>query len=341
MLGRWHGGWVVAVVALVGCGGARSREHHASNEHLKGEPGNAERPRAPLAFEKNERGTGDALTPYVRPERSSRLDGPFRAGRAREMFRAAFPESLRPAFVLAAGNRLAVLGKSGFVTFDTRGRQVDEGSVDAEIARFDRATGKVVAADGEDVPPGEVRQHYALHDGAFAIAASRIVKVMPKSGEPKVLEGDFDALEVAFDDEGIAQFVVRQKNELMLWSVPAGAGSIGRTKLGVTGGIGLREPPIVGHSLRIFVLADRMVAVGLDGKRKWERKGAVTGGASITGDDVLLVADGARIFAVDPTGKATDVVVEKDLVFVTPPIVNAEGTLAVASGRALHAYAFP
>lgn len=339
MFGRWRVG---VLVALAACGGARANDRHSSNEHLKeSSRANAESAREPLAFAKNESGTGDAITPYVRPERSSRLDGTLRAGRPREAFRGSFRESLRPAFVLATGNRVAVLGSASFVTFDRQGHEVDQGNVDPAIARFDRASGKVVAADGEDVPPGEVRQRYALHDGAFATAAMRMVKVTPKAGEPKVLEGDFEGLEVAFDDEGIAQFVVRQKNDLMLWSVPSGAGSIGRTKLGVAGGVGLRAPPIVGRSLRVFVLADRMVAVGLDGKRKWERKGAVTGGATITGDDVLLVADAGRILAVDPTGKATELVAEKDLVFVTPPILDASGLLVVASGKTLHAYAFP
>ncbi len=81
-------------------------------------------------------------------------------------------------------------------------------------------------------------------------------------------------------------------------------------------------------------------AIAPDGKTLWERKGALTGGATITSDDRLLVATDAKIVAIDPSGRASEIASAPKQVFLTPPIVTASGLLLAASGSMLHAYAF-
>jgi hypothetical protein len=99
-------------------------------------------------------------------------------------------------------------------------------------------------------------------------------------------------------------------------------------------------PPVLGKSLRVLVLDTGLVALGLDGKRIWERRGVPSGGVSITADDHVLVADDGKVLAMDPKGRATELFALPGVVFVTPPILDASGVLFVASGQALHALSF-
>jgi hypothetical protein len=333
---------VSLALATPACGGAGARSRSPAGEGAaRPAPERVDGPKedAPPEPFVPSAGTGDVVAPFVRPERSSRLDAPYPQGRARAVFKAPFPESLRPAFLLAAGNRVVVVGKWSYAAFDTRGRAVETGDVDPTLARIDRETGKVAAATAEQAPPGDVSGRFAIHDGAFVLASGRTIRVVPREGEPRVLDGAFEALDVAIDDDGVAQVLVKQTGDLSLWSIPLRSGSMGRSKLSVTTRAA-RTPPILGKRVRVLVLDDRLVALDLDGRKLWERRGAFTGGASITSDDRLLVADGPKVYAIDVAGRASDVVVERDVVFVSPPILNASGLLLVASGKAIHAYRF-
>jgi len=118
----------------------------------------------------------------------------------------------------------------------------------------------------------------------------------------------------------------------------AGNATIGRHKLGARRrSIG---PPVLGKSMRVVVLDTGIVAFGLDGKKLWEHRGVPTGGVSITSDDQVLVADGNKVLAIDRKGRTTELWSGADVVFVTPPVINAEGLLLVASSTSLHAIAF-
>jgi hypothetical protein len=93
--------------------------------------------------------------------------------------------------------------------------------------------------------------------------------------------------------------------------------------------------------VRVLVLDTGLLAIGLEGKRLWERRGLLpTGGVTITSDDVVLVADKDRVVSIDARGQLTEVFVAKDLVFVTPVVINASGVMFVASGELLHAVGF-
>jgi hypothetical protein len=298
-------------------------------------------------------GPGDAAVAYVRDERSSRLDATFpKSGRAaaREIWKAPLdPQNrLKPcrglcppteaAFVLTAGNRIAVTGNEAWSLFDSNGRKVDAGKVDGGGGvRIDRASGSIVADETRSVDT-PVDARVAAHNGLVVMVKNGGVHV----GE-RAIEGRFDAFDVAIDDKEIACVVVRQADDIFLWTVPlAASGSIGRHRVlpawlgGARRAVG---PPVLGNRLRVLVLDTGIVALGLDGKRVWERRGVPTGGVSITSDDHVLIADNGKILALDPRGKVIEVYSsrDKDVVFVTPPIINAAGLLLVASSEALHA----
>jgi hypothetical protein len=287
-------------------------------------------------------GPGDAPVAYVRDERSSRLDVPLPKGPLREQWRVPLGPPrrepcrglcppLQASFVLAAGNRVAVAGADAWVLFDTSGHRLDGGRIEAGGVRLDRASGLLVPDDTRSADlPADAK-----------VAAKNGLVVMVKNGAVHVgeraLEGRFDALDVAIDEAGFACVVVRQGDDLLLWTVPVSSGTgIGRQRIPGSARRAL-GPPVLGKSLRVVVVETGLVALGLDGKRVWEHRGLPTGGVSITADDHVLVADNGKVFSIDPRGRVSDLFVANGVVFVTPPIINVAGTLFVASGDSLHA----
>ena len=57
-------------------------------------------------------------------------------------------------------------------------------------------------------------------------------------------------------------------------------------------------------------------------------------------DLYTLIADGNRVITVDHKGKKTEIWSANDITLVTPPIINANGLLLVASNSSLHGVAF-
>lgn len=296
-------------------------------------------------------GPGDVFCAYVRPERSSRLDASLpRAAtglspHGRSAFRVPLDVALQPQFVLTAGNRIAVVGRSTYATFDDRGRTVESGKLEGPPSdtRIDRGGGAILFAPDERASKFDTAHHFAAHGDLLAVASPGSLRVIDRSGEVRpIIDGKFDALGISIDDEGTAHALVRTDvNELAVWSAPtAYGGSVGRKKLGRHRRDRNETPPILGRTVHVVVLDDRIVALAPDGKKVWERIGALTGGATITADDRLLTASDSTILSIDANGRATKLVDEPRVVFVTPPILDAKGALVVASGSALHAYAF-
>lgn len=279
----------------------------------------------------------DAPVPYVRDERSSRLDLPAPKARGKEAWRAPLALGDAPpihaSFVLAAGNRAVVMGTDSWVLFDTKGVRIAGHEMDAPNIRIDRASGAVVPDDSRaaDLPADS---KVAAHDGLVVMVKNGGVFV----GERNI-EGVFEPFDLAIDEKGIANVLVKQKEDLALWTIPiASNAAIGRHKIGPKRrSIG---PPILGPKTRVVVLDTGIIAFGLDGKKLWEQKGVPTGGVTITNDDQTLIADGNRVVAVDHKGKRLEIWSAPDLTLVTPPIINASGLLLVASGSFLHGVAF-
>lgn len=299
---------------------------------------------------------------YVRPERSSRLDAALPRGasglapRARTLFEVPLDVALQPRFVLAAGNRVVVVGRSSYATFDDLGRRVESGKLEGppSDARIDRGGGAVAVVADERVSKLGAAHHAAAHGELLAVASPGSLRVIDRGGEVRsILDGAFEALAIGIDEEGTAHAIVRSEGELALWSAPtAYGGSVGRRRLGRYRKEQNDTPPILGRTMHVVVLDDRIVAIAPDGKRLWERPGALTGGAVVTSDDRLLTANDAQVVAIDPSGRAVKLVDEPGIVFVTAPILHPlsarapagqarrDAVVLVASGSALHAYAF-
>jgi hypothetical protein len=328
---------------LVACGGSKPQpsavketkvappdEHPSSIVVVKEQP-------APDPYQASAEKNVDAPVPYVRDERSSRLDLPAPKARGKEAWRAPLALGDAPpihaSFVLAAGNRAVVMGTESWVLFDTKGVRIAGHEMEAPNIRIDRASGAVVPDDtrAPDLPPDS---KVAAHDGLVVMVKNGGVYI----GE-RAIEGTFEPFDLAIDDKGNANVLVKQKDDLAIWTVPiAPNAAIGRHKIGAKRrSIG---PPVLGSKLRVVVLDTGVAAFALDGKKLWEQKGVPTGGVSITNDDHVLIADGNRVVSVDHKGKKLEIWSAPDLTLVTPPILNAGGLLLVASGTFLHGVAF-
>jgi hypothetical protein len=342
-----------ATAAMAACGGPNRPSPNVKEKVTTAEqppPSTITRSREEAEAFKPTSGPGDAPTIYVRDERSSRLDVKLpKGGKAKEEWTQPLGGTakrlpcrglctpMQASFVLAAGNRVAVAGAEEWVTFDTNGRGVDRGKIEAPSGqvRLDRAAGTIV--------PDETRAADLPADAK--VAARNGLVVLVKNGGvfvgEKAIEGKFDAFDVAIDEAGYACVLVRQADDLLMWTVPVdNKGSIGRQKL-PGGAANARKrvlgPPVLGKNLRVVQLDTHALALSLEGKKIWERKGVPTGGMSITADDHVLIADNGKVLAIDPKGKTTELWSSKDAIFVTPPILNASGMLFVASGESLHA----
>jgi hypothetical protein len=316
----------------------------------------------------------DVVAPWVRPERSSHLAVSLPKGRARERWSLALDAKLDPVFVVAAGTRIVVQGRpsgaptarqSAFVLLDTRGRKIATDTLGGDLVRLEPAAGQMYGIGGTELPSafrlddgsrtpdklgpddpravqGSLAVRAASHDGAHVYVQPSGVEIDLRSkGEQRsVVEPPVEPLDAAIDDDGNAQLIVRQDRDLALWTTPLAGGSVGRIRLGPLRRDRADVPPITGKTVRIVVLDDRLVAVAQDGKTLWERRGALTGGATLTADDRLLVASDAKVLVIDPSGRATEVASAPKEVFLTPPILTGSGLLLVASGTSLHAYAF-
>jgi len=332
---------------------------------------------APESFEQAA-SPSDVVAPFVRPERSSHLAVALPKGRARERWMLAFDPKLDPkldpAFVVSAGTRIVVQGRpfgpatarqSAFVLLDTRGHRIAGDLLDGELVRLEPAAGKLYGiggaappaawqlADGAHGPDklgaddprsvqGSLAVRAATHGGTHVFMQDAGVEIDDRvAGRQRtVVEPPVVPLDGAIDDAGNLHIVVRQDRDLALWTTPLGTGSTGRIRIGPLRRDRSAVPPIVGKVVRVLVLDDRLLAIAPDGKTLWERKGALTGGATLTADDRLLVASDAKVLAIDPAGRATELVSAPKEVFLTPPIITGAGLLLVASGSALHAYAF-
>jgi hypothetical protein len=318
-------------------------------------------PQKALAYEASA-SPGDVVSACVKPERSSRLGIAMPKGKAREAWSAALDATLEPAFLLTTGTRVVVVGRSArYAMFDTKGMSIATGELGGkgERVHIDSAGGvlsgtggkSVSLADGAeaDVMPsergaegdGKPLSQAATHGDATIYVNGNSLEVKDPSGVRQIIQGAFDVIGLAVDDDGVAFGMVRQKGVLSLWITPLRGGSIGRVKLPA----GKREktsiPPILGKAVRVIVYDDRLVGVAAEGKTLWEKRKLPTGGATMTLDDRLLVATDEAVQVIDPAnGKAAEVANAKGEVFVTPPILAQGGILLAASAGKLHAFAF-
>lgn len=363
------------LLAVAACGGPKAAPMSPGDEstHPATTPGTPSKPREPEAYEPGA-SAADVVSPYVRPEHSSRLAVALPKGKAREKWTFALDPKLDPAFVLTAGSRIVVQGRptgsptareSPFVIVDTHGVRVTSDRLAGDHVRLDPAEGKLFGIGGTELPSawkladgsrspdklaeddprgvsGALAVRASSHAGTHVFITKTSVEVDARaSGQQRtVVEPPIQPLDAAIDDDGNLHVIVRQDREIALWTTPLAGGSVGRIRLGTLRRDRADVPPILGKAVRVVVLDDRMLAVAQDGKTLWERRGALTGGATITSDDRLLCATDAKVLVVEPSGRATELVSAPKEIFLTPPILTGSGLLLVATGSALHAYAF-
>jgi hypothetical protein len=320
----------------------------------------------------------DVVAPWVRPERSSRLAVALPKGKLRERWTFALDPKLDPAFIVTAGTRILVQGRgrpdpahagfvnAGFVLLDTKGHKIASDDLGGNLARLEPDAGKVYALGGSGMPTawaladgarspdklsgaddprsaqGSLAVRAATHGRTHVFVQTSGVEIDNRANgtQRTVVEPPVVPLEAAIDDDANLHVLVRQDKELALWTTPLSGGSVGRIRLGPLRRDRADVPPILGKTVRVVVLDDRMLAIAQDGKTLWERKGALTGGATMAADDRLLVASDTKLLAVDPNGRATELGAAPKEIFLTPPVLTGTGMLLVASGTTLHAYAF-
>jgi hypothetical protein len=320
----------------------------------------------------------DVVAPWVRPERSSRLALALPKGKLHERWTLALDPKLDPAFLVAAGTRIVVQGRgrpdrdhpgfvnASFVLLDTSGVKVATDDLGGSLVRLAPDAGKLFAIGGSGMPTawqledgargpdklagtddprsaqGSLAVRAAMHGSTHVFVQPTGVEIDARASgtQRTVVEPPVVPLDAAIDEDANLHVLVRQDKELALWTTPLAGGSVGRIRLGPLRRERADVPPILGKAVRVLVLDDRMVAIAPDGKTLWERRGALTGGATMTSDDRLLVATDAKLLAIDPSGRTTELGSAPREVFLTPPILTSSGLLLAASGTTLHAYAF-
>ena len=364
----------VLVLVLEGCGTPKTTDPGSVVGISPGtSPAEPPKPRTPEPYEPGASPT-DVVSPYVRPEHSSRLGVPLPKGRARPRWTFTLDPKLDPAFVLTTGTRIVVQGRptgaatarqTPFVVLDTRGVRVGNDLLPGEHVRLDPLQGKLYGVGGAELPSawkladasysadklgaddprsvlGALAVRATAHDGTHVFITKTSVEIDARAAgqQRTVVEAPVQPLDAAIDEEANLHVIVRQDRDLALWTTPLAGGSVGRIRLGPLRRDRADVPPILGKGVRVVILDDRMTGIGPDGRTLWERRGALTGGATLTSDDRLLVATDAKVLAIDPSGRTTEVLSAPREIFITPPILTASGLLLVASGSRLHAFAF-
>jgi hypothetical protein len=278
---------------------------------------------------------------FIRAERSSQLAIPIPKGKPRVRWVTPIEGEGRATALLLGRKSIVVQGKSFLVTFGSDGkvktRANTRESPNRGVVSIDPETGTIGASlGGDDEPPGA-----AVHDGRTVYAEKGGIKAIENETKRELIEGAFEVLGLAIGTNGDVQAVVKQKNDISLWTIPKSGGSIGRVKIPVAPRAFLRQPPVLGNTMRVLVLEDSVLALAPDGKKLWEQRLQTTGGATIGSDDRVLVAAGARIVVIEPGGALTELYkAPAGTTFVTPPVLGTSGFLFCAAEKDLHALSF-
>jgi outer membrane protein assembly factor BamB len=150
------------------------------------------------------------------------------------------------------------------------------------------------------------------------------------------LSGRFRPVAMSLDEAGRAYLVVSTETGPALWAVEPDGRRLFETPLPPFGGPPLAPPIVSRHHLVYLVYADRILAFESDGRPSWSFAGAVAG-ATLTGDDRLLVSVGTEVRSLR-TGGPGELVTSIAEPVLTPPVLSADGTLLFASADTLYAF---
>jgi hypothetical protein len=152
-----------------------------------------------------------------------------------------------------------------------------------------------------------------------------------------VLAGEFTPTALSVDELGRAHLVVAAGRRRELWRVAPDGTRHFATEIPAEAAE-ISVPPLIAHDHRVFVVADGAVfAYSAEGRLVREhRPTGELAGATVTADDRLLMAAGARVSAVDAEGRERVLFECPDGQIFAPPILTADGEMLVATRERLH-----
>ena len=133
--------------------------------------------------------------------------------------------------------------------------------------------------------------------------------------------------------------ILKENNEekIALWVISKEGNLISNTELK-----DLKEtvivPPVIGFDHTVYIILNqRIIAVNSSGKIIWDKMMAgVVGGAAITPDNRLLVAEGNLLTSIDKAGERNFIYDFENESLLTQPLVNEKGEIIIASNNFLY-----
>ena len=142
---------------------------------------------------------------------------------------------------------------------------------------------------------------------------------------------------MSLDEAGRLYLLVEAKGRRELWLVTE------QGELGLAISLPPRfqaafSPPAIGYGHAIHLIAaDRILAVSPRGEAVWARStGGPVGGVAITPEDRLLVTSGSTLLVFEPSGQVRELFAAPGEVFLTRPVLTAEGKILLASESHLY-----
>lgn len=179
----------------------------------------------------------------------------------------------------------------------------------------------------------------ALHDQSVVLAIpDYIVRTDWQFAEPTAVMASFTPLAMSVDETGAAYVVVRVGDAgPALWKLAPSGERLFAAELPAEMAE-IMTPPVISHDHKVYLVCGRrLAAVSKEGTLVWEHKAEdEIGGAVITGDDQLLVAEGSEVRVFDDQGQSRVLCEFGHEKLCTPPILTDRDELLVASTTMLH-----
>ncbi len=148
------------------------------------------------------------------------------------------------------------------------------------------------------------------------------------------METGIEPVMLSLDETGRAYLIGKNAAQYALWSITPQGQRAFAYDIPAEFGMPLM-PPIVGYDHRVYLsLPGRIVALSPDGKVAWEQ--GVSGPATISADDQLLVSSGSLLLAFDQKGNRRVIRDFEGDVLKTAAITTGEGDILVASATKLY-----
>jgi hypothetical protein len=153
----------------------------------------------------------------------------------------------------------------------------------------------------------------------------------------QVFTGSFVPAAMSLDEAGRMYLVAQSGERTELWLVTS-QGERSYAFALPEGIASVDAPPIVGYDHTVYLLSGRQIlAVGQHGRLLWQHaSSAPIGGAVVTADGQLLVAEGDSVAAFDAEGIRRVLYSIPGHPLVVPPLLTGDGELLVASRDTLY-----